>query len=115
MRPTTSHRRQLHRNLKTTLKNTAAVPFGCDVCNSWSPAGFVINPNDLVPHIAIIAEFRCVSTNSYYYGATNQNGLSRFEGANWVSLKGLAFHCERRGLLRSEGVSDPMVIEVVGK
>jgi hypothetical protein len=31
-----------------------------------------------------------------------------------VSLKELAFHCERRGLLRLEGVSDPMAIGVVG-
>jgi len=31
-----------------------------------------------------------------------------------VSLKHLAFHCERRGLLRLEGVSDPMAIGVVG-
>ena len=31
-----------------------------------------------------------------------------------MSLKDLAFHCERRGLLRSEGVSDPTAIGVVG-
>ena len=41
-------------------------------------------------------------------------GGGRFEGANGVSLKGLAFHCERMGLLRLEGVSDPMRIGVVG-
>jgi hypothetical protein len=34
-------------------------------------------------------------------------GGGRFKGAKQVSLKELAFHCERRGLLRSEGVSDP--------
>jgi len=29
-------------------------------------------------------------------------------------VEGLAFHCERRGLLRSEGVSDPINVRVVG-
>jgi len=31
-----------------------------------------------------------------------------------VSLKELAFHCERRGLCGDEGVNDPMQIGVVG-
>ncbi|NDF99088.1 MAG: hypothetical protein EB101_09230 [Chitinophagia bacterium] len=46
--------------------------------------------------------------------ATNQNGRGRFVGAKEVSLKELAFHCERRGLCGDEGVSDPMRIGVVG-
>ena len=41
-------------------------------------------------------------------------GEGRFEGAKGVSLKGLAFHYERRGLCGDEGVSDPMAIGVVG-
>ena len=41
-------------------------------------------------------------------------GGGRFKGAKQVSLKDLAFHCERRGLIRLEGVSDPMRIGVVG-
>jgi len=53
-----------------------------------SPRSFCIILKELAPHIAIIAE--------------------------GVSLKGLAFHCERRGLCGDEGVSDPMRIGVVG-
>jgi hypothetical protein len=41
-------------------------------------------------------------------------GGGRFKGAKQVILKGLAFYCERRGLLRLEGVSDPMRIGIVG-
>ena len=41
-------------------------------------------------------------------------GGGRFKGAKGVRLKELAFYCERRGLLRLEGVSDPMRIGVVG-
>ena len=53
-----------------------------------SPRSFCIVLKELAPHIAIIAE--------------------------GVSLKELALHCERRVLLRLEGVSDPMAIGVVG-
>ena len=41
-------------------------------------------------------------------------GGGRFKGAKGVRLKELAFYCERRGLLRSEEVSDPTAIGVVG-
>ena len=34
-------------------------------------------------------------------------GEGGFEGAKGVSLKELAFHCERRGLCGDERVSDP--------
>jgi hypothetical protein len=52
----------------------------------------------------------------------SQKFLHRSEGVSaphrnhcrGVSLKDLAFHCEKRGLLRLEGVSDPMRIGVVG-
>jgi hypothetical protein len=47
-----------------------------------------VEMKELAPHIAIIAE--------------------------GVSLKDLAFHCERRGLCEDEGVSDPTAIGVVG-
>ena len=56
--------------------------------NIKGPRSFPINPNDLAPHIAIIAE--------------------------GVSPKELAFHCERRGLCENKGVSDPTAIGVVG-
>ena len=52
------------------------------------PRSFPIISKELAPHIAIIAER--------------------------VSLKELAFHCERRGLCGDEGVSDPTAIGVVG-
>ena len=69
---------------------------------------------ELAPHIAIIAEFPCVSTNAFLCGASDTNGQGQVLGGQGVSLKGLAFHCERRGLLRSEGVSDLTAIGVVG-
>ena len=44
----------------------------------------------------------------------SHQGSAPADRGKGVSLKGLAFHCERRGLCGDEGVSDPMAIGVVG-